>query len=119
MSKYHCLSAIRAFTAVVVMATSSGRAAESIVGTWAPDPSECTPVGGMVAIGPLSLVADELACRFATVVRAGDKVTWRGRCSTGGAAPTPATVTAALRSGNLAITIDGAPSGTLRRCRPQ
>ena len=112
------LSATLALTTLIMTATSSGRAAESIVGTWAPNPGDCTPVGGMVAVGPLSLTSDDLACRFATVSRAGDVVTWRGHCSTGETASKPATVTAAWRNSTLVLTIDGTPSGRLRRCSP-
>ena len=78
---------------------------------------DCTPVGGMVSIGPLSLTSDELACTFSIVSRAGDVVTWHGRCSNGEADPKPATVTAALRGGALAIRINGVSTDKLRRCR--
>ena len=92
--------------------------APSIVGTWAPDPNACTPVGGIVAIGPMSLTGDDLACTFAVVSRVADVVIWHGRCSAGDAPPSRARVMAILQAGTLTITINGQPGETLRRCRP-
>ena len=94
-------------------------AAQTIVGTWAPDASHCTPIGGMVAIGSLALVSDELSCRFDRVSRERDVVSWQGRGSSGGLTSKPARVVVALRGATLALTIDGVPSGSFRRFRPQ
>lgn len=93
-------------------------AGRTIVGTWAPDPSACTPANGMVSIGPLSLTADEMACTFGDVSRLGDEVTWHGRCSTGGSSA-PTTVVATLRRGSLTVTMNGVRSGPYERCEPE
>ena len=92
------------------------QAAQTIVGTWAPGP-ECTPAGGLISIGPLSLTSDEMVCTFRDVARAGDIVTWHGGCSEG-TTRAPTTVVAALRNGRLTVTTNGRVNGPLRRCRP-
>ena len=89
---------------------------QTIVGTWSLDPTACTPVGGLISIGPLSLTADELQCEFRDVARTNDRVTWHGSCSDG-ASRTPTTVVAALRNGSLTIAMNGVSSGPYRRCR--
>ena len=101
----------------VVLATATpALAAQSIVGTWAPDPGRCTPVDGTVSIGAKSLTADEMSCTFDTVARSGDVVTWTGRCSDG-MTRTPATVTAVLRDRRLTVTVNGQAWESVRRCR--
>jgi hypothetical protein len=91
-------------------------AAQTIVGRWAPDPAQCTPVGGMIGIGPLDIVADEFQCRFDSVSRAGNIVTWHGRCGFP-TPPEPATVVARLSGATLHVSINGANNGAYRRCR--
>jgi hypothetical protein len=89
---------------------------ESIVGAWAPDPDNCTPVGGMIAVTPLGLTGDEFRCDFKSVSRSGDVVTWRGKC--GFPSPfEPAVAVASLRGSKLNIRINDADNGTYRRCR--
>ena len=95
--------------------TSGQAAGRTVSGDWAPDASACTPVDGLISIGPLSLIGDELACRFRDVSRRGDVVTWHGRCGQ----PEPAgaaTVVARLAGDSLRVTVDGRESGTYRRC---
>lgn len=103
--------------AALMFTVTPAMAAETIVGTWAPDPTACTPVGGMLDIGPRSLTTDILACRFDDVSRDGDRVTWHGRCSEG-EERYPATVVAALYQHRLTVSLNG--HGWLmayRRCR--
>ena len=105
-----------AIAAVLLAAPEPSQAAgRTIVGTWAPDPAACTPVGGMISIGPMALTGDEISCTFFDVARSGDAVTWHGRCSDGGAGH-PATVTAALSGGSLRVVIDARENGPYRRC---
>lgn len=92
-------------------------AAESIVGTWAPNPAECTPVNGLVEIGAKSVNADDLSCTFDDVSRTGNVVTWRGRC-TDGTRWTDSTVVATLRGRTLDLDVGGQGlRAGLRRCR--
>ncbi len=95
------------------MAAASGR---SIVGGWAPDPSQCTPIGGMIAIGPLDMGGDEFRCSFKSVSRSGDVVTWKGKCGFP-TPPEPATVVARLSGEVLHLRINGNENGAYRRCR--
>lgn len=104
--------------AMVLSLCANAEAAETIVGTWAPNPAQCTPVGGLISIGALSLTADELSCRFTNVSRVADVVTWHGRCSDGEASR-PATVVAALSQGRLSVMLHSTWSGPYRRCIPQ
>ena len=113
------VSAVRRGSLVVALVgiVQSAQAAQTIVGTWAPDPTACTPAAGMISIGPLSLTADEMVCTFRDVARSGDVVTWHGRCSDG-TTRTPTTVVAALRDGNLTVSMNNYRNGPYRRCRP-
>jgi len=102
--------------AAAVCATLSNGAAlaggRTIVGTWAPDPSECTPANGMIVIGPLDIVGDEFRCDFTSVSRAGDVVTWRGACGFP-TPPKPTTVVARLSGETLHVSINGGDNGPL------
>lgn len=102
--------------AAVLLAATPALSTETIVGTWAPDPTRCTPVAGLVSIGPKSLTTDELSCRFTDVSRDADVVTWHGTCSDG-TTRTPSTVVAALH-GDLTTSVNRVGwSPNLRRCR--
>lgn len=94
-------------------ASANGR---TIVGTWAPDPRECTPVAGMIAIGPLSMQGDDFRCDFEDVARLDDVVTWHGTCGFPENARR-ATVVARLRGETLTVVIDGGADGPYRRCK--
>jgi hypothetical protein len=88
----------------------------TIVGKWAPDPNQCTPVDGMIGIGPLDMGGDEFACRFKSVSRTGDVVTWRGTCGFP-TPPEPVTVVATLTGETLHISVNGNDNGAYRRCK--
>lgn len=88
----------------------------TIVGEWAPDPHQCWPSQGAIAISPLSVVGDEFQCNFNSVSRLGDVVTWRGTCGFPDVAR-PATVVASLRGDTLFMRINGGDNGPYRRCR--
>lgn len=97
-----------------------GQAAETIVGTWAPDPRECTPIGGMVSIQPLGLMmGDEFICSFRDVARSGEVVTWRGICGGPEQPKDPSTVVAERRGKLLYIRLNGAQNGPYLRCAPR
>ncbi len=96
-------------------------AGHTIVGAWAPDPRECTPVGDMVSIQPLSLMmGDEFRCSFRDVARSGEVVTWHGGC---GMPEQPqdrhSTVVGELRGKLLYIRLNGAQNGPYLRCTAQ
>lgn len=93
-------------------ASASGR---TIVGEWAPDPRQCTPMAGAISILPLAIVGDDMRCDFSGVSRAGDVVTWRGRCGFPDPAK-PTTVVAALRGEALSIRFNGSAPNQFRRC---
>jgi hypothetical protein len=82
-------------------------AAESIVGTW--DNEDCARP---MVIGQLSLQANDTICRFDTVKRNGDRVTWKGDCD-----GEPRTVIAELSGDELFVEIKGVTVFTgLKRC---
>lgn len=105
--------------AAALLAPGLAHAAQTIVGTWAPDPRECTPVGGMVSIQPLGLMmGDEFACTFHDVSRSGEVVTWHGGCG-GPEQPTRrSTVIAERRGALLYVRLNGAQNGPYLRCNP-
>lgn len=114
--------ALLGLTALAVLAVGSlppspveaqGR---TIVGEWAPNPRECTPIGGAITILPLGIVGDEMRCDFDTVVRQDNVVTWRGQCGF----PEDvrrSTVVAATHGETLSVRINGQPADLYRRCR--
>jgi hypothetical protein len=115
-----CLSAPAALAAAALLllggalapALAQGR---TIVGDWAPEGAECTPLAGTIAIGPLSIVGDDMRCDFRSVSRSGDVVTWHGGCGF----PEPeerATVVAATQGDRLFLMINGGRNGPYRRC---
>ena len=98
------------------LSTAAVAHGRTIVGTWAPDPRQCTPVGGLIAIGPLNVQGDDFRCDFHDISRIGDVVTWHGWCGFPEHARRT-TVVATLRADVLTVDIDGAESGPYRRCR--
>ena len=114
---------IRAWTsalAIVLLTTDFAHAAETIVGTWAPDPTVCAPRDGMVVIGPKSLeMGEHLSCGFGDVARSGYVVTWHGYCETRFRPDQPATVIAEQRGELLYVRINGVQNGPYLRCRPE
>lgn len=117
MTRLSRMAALGGLAALLVASTvAPALAAQSIVGLWAPDPKQCTPAQGMIAIGPLQIGGDEFRCDFTSVKRSGDVVTWTGKCGF----PTPpekATVVASLGGAALRLRINGADNGAYRRCR--
>jgi hypothetical protein len=101
---------------LVVSVVPPAEAGQSIVGKWAPDPSQCAPAQGMIGIGPLDMVGDEFRCDFSSVSRSGDVVTWTGSCGFP-APPEKATVVARLSGAVLHLRINGSDNGAYRRCR--
>jgi Protein of unknown function (DUF3617) len=104
-----------AFTIVAVTAPSVF-AATSIVGTWDfPDQDCASPI----RISAMAMVSEDVNCRFTSVKRKGDTVTWKGNCD-GAEGSSQETVTARLsKKGRL--TISYAPGGNvlanLKRCK--
>ncbi|MDE4914556.1 hypothetical protein PQI07_28220 [Methylobacterium sp. 092160098-2] len=101
---------------ILAVASPAMAAGRSIVGEWAPDPANCLPFAGAMKISAMSMVADEMSCSFRSVVRDGDKVTWRGGCSSG-SKDVPSVVVATLHGETLAVRINNQPADTYRRCR--
>ncbi|GEM_PF-3416544 len=99
------------------LAPEPAHAAErSIVGYWSPVGSGCRPMDGTIAIQPLGLVSDEMRCTFPSVVRAGNVVTWKGKCGFP-ENDEPATVVASTQGDTLILTINGGRNGPYRRCK--
>ena len=110
------LRAGAALVACLLFAEPADAAGRTIVGRWAPDPAQCTPLGGMIAIDALDMVGDEFRCDFKSVSRAGDVVTWNGACGF----PTlfePAKVVASLDGDVLHVRINNEDNGAYRRCK--
>jgi hypothetical protein len=94
--------------AVLTLALSAPAfSAESIVGTW--DNDDCARP---MVIGQLSLQANDTICRFDTVKRKGNRVTWKGDCD-----GKRSTVVAELSDGELSVDISGGENfNGLKRC---
>ena len=106
--------------AALALTPALAHAAQTIVGTWAPDPRECTPVGGMVGIQPLGMmIGDDFICSFRDVSRSGEVVTWHGGCGGPEQPKDRSTVIAELRGKLLYIRLNGARNGPYLRCTPK
>lgn len=104
--------------AAALLVPGLAHAAQTIVGTWAPDPRECAPMNA-VYIGPLDMMmGDEFKCSFRDVSRSGEVVTWHGNCG-GPEQPTRHSTVIAERRGDLLyIRLNGAQNGPYLRCSP-
>lgn len=110
---------VLSLSVILLPALSRAEPPRSIVGTWTSAGSACTRAAGALTIGPLSLDGEDVACRFSSVKREGNRVTWQGRCDDaegGGRQIVIATET------NGKLTIRYVPGGNvidnLVRCRP-
>jgi len=65
---------------VVVAAAALAQQPRSIVGTWHFPGQGCTFEQGAMRIGPMSLDSEDVHCKFTSVKRDGNKVTWTGSC---------------------------------------
>jgi hypothetical protein len=71
----------------------------SIVGDWRFPEETCA---NPLRIGPMSLASEDVSCRFASVKRTGNRVTWKGICD-GAEGSSEQTVTATETKGRLTI----------------
>jgi hypothetical protein len=105
---------------LLFLAVSAGPAvtAETIVGRWGESAEMCS--GAMaIDIAPMALRSEEFACEFTDVSRAGDVVTWKGRCFVREEPPRRETVVATLnpdRSLDIDFRGSGSSARDLRRC---
>jgi hypothetical protein len=77
----------------------SAQSAESIVGAWHFPNENCDTA---MHVGAMSLKSDDVNCKFTSVKRVGNTVTWKGTCDD--AEGTSAeTVVATLKNGGLSI----------------
>ncbi len=95
--------------AALTYAPSALAGGASIVGEWASVAKSCS--GNKITIGALSLRQSELGCRFRSVSRRGDEVTWRGECTLAADVPQsasyfPAKVVARLTGQTLSVIVN-------------
>jgi hypothetical protein len=68
---------VRAALLILLFTEPVYAAQRSIVGDWRFAEETCASA---IRIGPLSLDSDDVACRFTSVKREGNRVTWQGVC---------------------------------------
>ena len=102
---------------LITIAPASAQEPRSIVGVWALSGQGCARGEGSLKIGALSLESEDVTCRFKSVSRKGNVVTWMGPCDDAEGSRMQS-VTATERNGRF--TIRYAPGGNviedLRRC---
>lgn len=77
----HAASALIAVFVVAAAFPPVAMAAETIVGTWHYEGSDCAPMN-QIRIGPMSIESHEaFTCRFKDVSRDGNAVRWTGQCT--------------------------------------
>jgi hypothetical protein len=106
--------AVAAMIATLTCGSHARAAGTSIVGEWASIGTSCT--GNKITIKPLSLRQSELGCRFRSVSRTGDVVTWRGECTLAAYDPEsasyfPAKVVARLTGQTLIVIVNNGNLG--------
>ncbi len=114
--RHACIAAATLTLILILSLAPAWAGGRTIVGDWAPDPHQCWPSQGAIAIRSLSVVGDDFRCDFRDVSRLDDVVTWRGTCGFPDPAR-PATVVASLRGDTLSMRINGGENGPYRRCR--
>jgi hypothetical protein len=107
--------ALAFFVVCVLDATAGGR--QTIVGYWreAVKAGQCEPKPDL-SIRPMALIVNEYACDFRSVSRAGDDVTWTGKCGFGDQQEEVRTVVASLRGNQLSLAFNGMQQGVFKRC---
>jgi hypothetical protein len=103
-------------TALSILAFSlPAAAAQSIVGSWDFPENKCS---SPIRLGPMSMKSDDVDCRFTSVKRKGNTVTWQGTCDD--AEGSAAQIVTAKLGRNGRLTIRYAPGGNvlagLMRC---
>jgi hypothetical protein len=102
--------------AMLILAATAANAQQTIVGAWASG-GRCSHPLSRVAVGPLSLSGEDWYCEFDKVSRAGDTVSWGGKCNFSENGFKKTAATAQLRAGKLFYRFDrDAWSGPLQRC---
>jgi hypothetical protein len=92
-------------------------AAETIVGTWAPDTASCTSgQDAIVIIKPLS-ISGAITCNFTSVSRSGNVVAWKGSCMSPEGDERPGGMKATLSGKELTLEGSGLGAGPLLRCK--
>jgi hypothetical protein len=110
---------VLSLSVILLPALSWAEPPRSIVGTWTSAGSACTRAAGALTIGPLSLDGEDVACRFSSVKREGNRVTWQGRCDDAEGGGRQIVIATEI---NGKLTIRYVPGGNvidnLVRCRP-
>jgi hypothetical protein len=109
-----------AIIALMLSAASPSYAAKSIVGRWGSDGEACSYAP--TTIFPMSIDSPELRCRFSSVSRSGETVTWKGSCGrVFGKGVPDATVTARRYEDGMheriALRVNGGVEYDYVRCR--
>jgi hypothetical protein len=97
-----------AVTLCLITLALPASAAQSIVGAWDFAESNCKYP---TRLGPMSMKNEDVDCRFTSVKRKGNTVTWKGTCNDAEGSASQ-TVTAKLGS-NGRLTIRYAPGGNV------
>lgn len=69
-----------ALFAALLVAPAFAQQPRSIVGKWHFPGQGCGADDGAITIGPMSLQSEDVLCKFKTVKRDGNTVTWTGVC---------------------------------------
>jgi hypothetical protein len=86
----------------IIFATPLAAKPRSIIGTWSAPGGSCRSADGLTMIGQMSLKNDDVTCKFRTVKRKGQSVTWQGPCDDAEGS-SEQTVTASEKNGVLKI----------------
>jgi hypothetical protein len=108
-------AAIAAGISTLAASAASAQSA-SVVGRWSAEPA--CKADDIITIGPKTLKSSDVDCRFSSVSRSGNTVTWQGVCDDAEGSNTQ-TVIATLKGDVLSFRY--VPGGNyvenLRRCR--
>lgn len=89
---------------LVLLATPAlAQQPRSIVGKWHFPGQGCGADDGTITIGPMSLQGEDVLCKFTSVKRDGNRVTWKGSCDSSGEGSSEETVTAIETAKGLTI----------------
>jgi hypothetical protein len=91
--------AVAVFAFLLLLNTDAAQSAESIVGAWHFPDENCDSA---IRLGAMSMKSEDVNCKFTSVKRVGNRVTWKGVCDDAEGS-TQETVVATLKGKRLTI----------------
>ena len=108
---------IPAFAFLMMPSMALAQTAPSIVGTWHSPGNGCKRADGALTIKPMAMEGEDVTCKFSSVSRTGNTVTWKGVCDDAeGSARQTVTATETAKGLTIRYSPGGNTINNLQRC---